>query len=269
MVKKLFKHEYLAYARVMSLVYIILLTIAVASRIIMLFESDTVAYSIISGFSVVTYCVSVLAALGFSYVMGVVRFYKNLFTSEGYLSFTLPVTATQHIGVKAVTAVSMNLLTWVTVLLSGCIVCAGEMLTEIWKALVYILDKLYELAGIQSVLIGGEAVLLLLVSSFASVLLYDTFISIGQLFRKNRILAAVGAYFVYYILTQIFSTVLTITFSLLASSGLFADIGSWIILHPYTSIHIAMWGMILLSAGFALIAFIVIRMVITKKLNLE
>lgn len=269
MVKKLFKHEYLAYARVMSLVYIILLTIAAASRIIMLFESDTVAYQIISVFSVITYFVSVLAALGFSFAMGIVRFYKNLFSSEGYLSFTLPVTATQHIAVKAITAVSMNWLTWVMVMLSGCIVCAGEMLTEIRKALTYILDKLYELAGIQSVLIGGEFVLLLLVASFASILLYDTFISIGQLFKKNRILAAVGAYFVYYIITQILSTVLSVMFSALALSGLFEDLGSWIILHPYVSIHIAMWGAILLSAVFALIEFIVIRTVITKRLNLE
>lgn len=130
MVKKLFKHEYLAYARVMSLIYIILLTIAAATRVIFIFESDTVAYDIVSTISVITYCVSVFAALGFSYVMGVVRFYKNLFTSEGYLSFTLPVTASQHIAVKLITAVSMNLLTWVMVLLSVCVVTAGELLAR-------------------------------------------------------------------------------------------------------------------------------------------
>lgn len=269
MVKKLFKHEFLAYARVMAIVYTILFTIAVASRIIMIFESNTVAYQIVNTFSLITYGISVLAALGFSYVMGIVRFYKNLFTSEGYLSFTLPITATQHIGVKAITAVSMNWLTWVMVLLSGCIVTAGEMLTEIWKALTYLLDKLYMLTGIQSVLIGGELVLLLLVASFTGVLLYYTFISIGQLFKKNRILAAVGAYFVYYIITQVISTVLSVFLSLFATSGLFENIGLWITQHPYESVHIVMCGSILLSAIFALIEFIVIRTIITKKLNLE
>ena len=51
MVKKLFKHEYLSYVRVMSIVYVILLTMAAANRIIQLFEADTVAYKIVSVFS--------------------------------------------------------------------------------------------------------------------------------------------------------------------------------------------------------------------------
>lgn len=269
MVKKLFKHEFLAYARVMSIIYIILLTVAAATRVIFIFESDTVAYDIVSTISVITYCVSVFAALGFSFVMGVVRFYKNLFTSEGYLSFTLPVTASQHIAVKLITAVSMNLLTWVMVLLSVCVVTAGELLVEIWKALGFLLDKLYELTGIQSVFIGGEFALLLLVASFTSVLLYYTFISIGQLFKKNRILAAVGAYFVYYILTQIVSTVLSVFLSLFAATGAFEEIGLWIAGHPYETVHIALGGFILLEAVFAVIEFIVVRLIITKKLNLE
>ena len=37
MVKKLFKHEFLAYARVMSIIYIILLTIDASTRVIFVF----------------------------------------------------------------------------------------------------------------------------------------------------------------------------------------------------------------------------------------
>ena len=44
MVKKLFKHEFLAYARVMSVVYIILLMIATAGRVIQFFENDFGAF---------------------------------------------------------------------------------------------------------------------------------------------------------------------------------------------------------------------------------
>ena len=56
MVKKLFKHEFLAYIRVMGIVYLILLAMATAGRIIWLFESDTIAFGIIGTFSIITYC---------------------------------------------------------------------------------------------------------------------------------------------------------------------------------------------------------------------
>ncbi len=269
MVKKLYKHEFLAYARVMTLVYGILLTISAAGRVIQIFENDSVSYTIVSVFSGITYGISVLVAFGFSFAMGIIRFYRNLFTGEGYLTFTLPVTPRQHIAVKAVTAVCVNIITIVMVLISACIITAGEMLKEIGIALRYILKELYRLAGGQMVVIGLEFLLLLLVASFTGIMLYYTFIAIGQLFKKNRILAAVGAYFAYYILTQIVSTVLTIMFSLLSVSGALDQLGLWIANHLADAIHIGIWSLIALEAIFAAVEFLVVKWIITKKLNLE
>lgn len=269
MVKKLFKHEFLAYARVMPVIYIILLTIATAGRIIQFFENDSVPYEIISVFSGITYGVSVFVAAIFCLAFAVTRFYKNLFTHEGYLSFTLPVTAAQHIWVKVITAVAFTGITWVVILLSGCVITAGEMLTEIIKAVDYIWVKLYELADFHVVIIGLEFVVLLLVSALSGTLLYYTFISIGQLFKKNRVLAAVGAYFVWYIITQVISTVFAVVFTLLAETAFFDNIYQWIAIHPYASIHIGMWGCILLSGILAAGCFAAVRGIISKKLNLE
>ena len=55
MVKKLFKHEYHFYLRIMAIVYGILLTMSVATRLIATFKSDTKAYEIISTFTLITY----------------------------------------------------------------------------------------------------------------------------------------------------------------------------------------------------------------------
>ena len=269
MVKKLYKHEFLFYARVMCIVYAILLTMAAANRIIQMFETDTVAYTIVSVFSGITYGVSVAACFGFSFVLGIIRFYRNLFTGEGYLTFTLPVTPRQHIAVKAVTAVCVDAITMLVVLISVCIVTAGEMLKEIFIAARYLLGKLYELVGSHMVTVGMEFLLLVLVAAFSSVMLYYTFISIGQLFKKNRIMAAVGAYFAYYILTQIVSAVLTIVFSLLAASGALDQLWLWVAGHFATAVHIGMWGLIVLTAIFTTVEFVVVKWIITKKLNLE
>ena len=64
MVKKLFKHEYHFYLRIMAIVYGILLTMSVATRLIASFESDTQAYEIIRTFALTTYYISILAAFG-------------------------------------------------------------------------------------------------------------------------------------------------------------------------------------------------------------
>lgn len=269
MVKKLFKHEFIYYARIMVFVYAILLTIATAGRVIQIFENDSIAYQIVNVASILTYGFAVWAALVFGLVLAIIRFYKNLFTAEGYLSFTLPVTAGQHIAVKVVTAVCVDLITTGVILISGCILTAGEMLKEICIALNYLAEKLYAQIGGHMVTIGLEFVLWLLVASASNALLYYTFIAIGQLFRKARILASVGAYFAYYILVQIVSTGFSIVFSTLAMTGIVEKIGFWIYQHPFHTVHICMWVGIVFSAACAVVEFLVVRRIATKKLNLE
>ncbi len=269
MVKKLFKHEFLAYARVMSIVYIILLTVATANRIIQIFEADTMAYSIINTFSWITYYISVFMVFIFTFWMSIVRFYRNLFTAEGYLTFTLPVTPTQHIWVKSTTALCVGIVTVIVALISGCIVTAGELLVEIWKAIAFLLEEAFGNAGIQFVFIAIDLIVFLLIGSYTSILLYDTFISIGQLSKKNRILSAVGAYFVYYIARQIIGAIIVVIFTQLAMNGFIERLGMWIGKHPYAATHIGFWTAILLCCLFTFIEFIVIRKIITKKLNLE
>lgn len=269
MVKKLFKHEFLAYARVMSIVYIILLTVATANRIIQIFEADTTAYTIISSISGITYGISIFMAFIYTFWMSIVRFYRNLFTAEGYLTLTLPVTATQHIIVKVVTAVAFGFITVLVALLSGCIASMGELLVEIWKALIYLFKETFEEHGIQTVLVGIGLTILLLVGTFTNTLLYNMFVAIGQLSKKNRVHAAFGAYFVFYIISQVVVTVIGIGFSNLAFNGVLDKIVTWIDRNPYTATHIGIWVGILLTIIFGYIEFIVTKTIITKKLNLE
>ena len=273
MVKKLFKHEFLAYVRIMSIVYLILLTVATGSRIILLFEDRSVTYRVVNTFSLITYGVSVFGALAFSFVMGIVRFYKNLFTAEGYLSFTLPVTPTQHILVKTVTAVTMSAITFLVVLLSGCIITSGEVFAEIWKAAVFLLERVYRQIGFHSVLAFVELLLLLILMLTVETMLYFACIAIGQMFRKNRILAAVGAYFVYYIINQVISTIFVVAYTALAGTEAFAEfimkLFHFIKDHPYVFTHSCVWFFIVVYALFVLVEFIIIKRIITRKLNLE
>lgn len=269
MVKKLFKHEFKAYARIMVFVYGILMMVATAGRIVQFFEDDGIIYKIISVFSGITYAFTIGAAIMFTMAFSVVRFYKNLFTHEGYLSFTLPVTATQQIWVKTLTAFAFYGITLGTVLLSGCIFTAGELLVEILKAAGYLLELFLRNAPFQTISIGFELLLLFSVIALSEILLYYTFIAIGQLFRKNRILAAVGAYFAYYIGTQFISTTFSVLFSVFAMTPTWYRMTEFILRHPLLTLHSALWFFIIMTGVWVVVCFVIIRKIITKKLNLE
>ena len=92
MVKKLLKHEFIYYFRTFALFLPIVLVIAAMTRVFRLFEnSDSVIASIAVGSSALMLFVACWALLVLSVIVAVVRFYKNMYSAEGYLTFTLPV----------------------------------------------------------------------------------------------------------------------------------------------------------------------------------
>lgn len=269
MVRKLYKHEFKAWLRVMSVIFGITLAIAAVFRIIQIFESDSIYYNIIEGSAIFMYVIALLVCLAAPTVFGVVRFYRNLFTGEGYLSFTLPVTPANHLGVKVTTAVTFSFMSVLVCIASGMIVTFGEVFTEICKAADYLIKLIPE--DISGHLIGYcvEFLIFLVVALFVEYLFLDTCICIGQLFRKNRVLAAVGVYFGFYVLTQILGTVFGVVMVVLEETGMLDGLYVMIGAHPRETIHIAFCGMIVLYAFLALVYYLICHRIIHKKLNLE
>lgn len=269
MVKKLYKHEFLAWLRVIWIVWVITLVSAGFHRVIQLFENDSVYYGILIGSSTLLYVVALLCCIAFSLIFGIVRFYRNFFTGEGYLTFTLPATKAQLLWVKISTAVCFSVVSVVVCVTSGCIVTAGEVFEEVCKAVAY-LAKDFTAAEVAH-LIGWalEFLLLLLAAEFANHLFYYTCICIGQLFRKNRVLAAVGVYFGFYVISQILSTVGMVVFTMLAAMDIWEGVFLWIEGNPEIFIHSFLCGFAVLTALTDLIYYWICHHIIRKKLNLE
>ena len=277
MVKKLFKHEIAYYMRSMLPVYGILGAIAVFGRIIQFFEADNTIYNTVNIIAILSYVVAIIAVMAMSYVFTITRFYRHLFTSEGYLSFTLPVTPTQHILTKLTTAVITHAASLVVILLSACIITAGDVLVEVIKAAAYIVDLIPERLAftfkettaaqwqVNIWLFVIEFILLLVTAVIYQMLLFYGCITVGQTFSKNRILAAVGAYFGYYLATQAVGTVLVIVSQFLPWET-FSDI---FYAAPIGCIHILTIGYILLNLLIATGLFFVSRYIVRHRLNLE
>ena len=114
-----------------------------------------------------------------------------------------------------------------------------------------------------------EFIILIVVSLFASPLTYYSCISIGQLAKKNRILLAIGVYYLFGVIVNVISTVFSMIVSIIGMVGGFDGLVPIIEAHPFAFAHTMIWIIIIISAGLvALFYFINIR-IMTRKLNLE
>ncbi len=269
MVKKLFKHELFALGRVLLIMQGILLAAAVFLRVLQFFESEHLVYSIVFFFAALLYGVAVFVNSMAPLVMAVVRYYRNLFTAEGYLSFSLPVTASQHLMVKALGALVFQVVSWVVTALSLVIVMAGDVLHEVGLAAAYLFKQIPADVSGNMFLWGFELLLIFAVSFLSQVFLYYGCVSIGQLSRKNRVLFAVGVYFAYYVATQVLGTVLTVLVAVLGDHIPFDILAEFMEAHPIAFVHLFLCGMLLLTVVFTVAYFFVSHAIIRKRLNLE
>ena len=143
-----------------------------------------------------------------------IRFYRNLYTDQGYLMHTLPVSEHSLILSKAFIAVIWRLAGMVIMAFGiGSLVFSfmgpafrDEYLSlrDIYEAfgfddmnIVYII-----LCMILAILFGIGSVIFSVFQGYAA-------ISIGQLASKNKVLASVGAYFGIQIVLSIISNIFT------------------------------------------------------------
>lgn len=269
MVKKLFKHEFDAYKRFLLPIYLILLAVSVFTRILYFFETDTTVFRIISVSSIIALTVTSVVCIVLTFVNIITRFYKNLFTNEGYLSFTLPVTTEQHIFVKLTVGVIAAITSLLSVIIGVCIATAGEMTVELFKVVGYFFKKVPPLFEGNFWFYFIEIVLLVLVALVMSILLFYSCIAIGQLSKKNRVLAAVGAYFGYYLIEQVLGTIFIIVFYALQNTDFYTVILRFMEKNPFEFIHIAFAIAFVIYALLALLFFFITNTIIKKKLNLE
>ena len=189
------------------------------------------------------------------------RFYTNLFTDEGYLTWTIPVSPIQQLWGKLLSGsiwyalgILFTGLSFV-ILLSGKNTCAAylEIAPEVTEALGMSLARFSCMMFVESLL-----------TTFSSVLMIYFCIVIGQLLPSHRLLGAVIAYFALY-----FSIMAVINGSMLAS-GLFPAIsstyvGDTIAVYVFCAVKITL--LVYLITGIA--EYFLIRWILTKKLNLN
>ena len=109
MLKKLFKYEFKSTAKIMLILYAILIvTTAVGSVVLYSLDLDQAGESklasILSVSAIVLYILAIFAVLIVMYVYLCVHFYRTMYSAQGYLTHTLPVKALAPFHVKLITS---------------------------------------------------------------------------------------------------------------------------------------------------------------------
>ncbi len=269
MVKKLLKYEFISYLRTLVPMYIILFAIGAVNRFIQIFENDHFSYGIVFSSSIMALAISIVVCIVMTVIVGIVRFHKNLYTSEGYLTFTLPVTSGQLIFTKLVTLLAFTAIGIAVILTSASVAMLGDVLIEVYKAIGYILKQYFEYLGTHGAFYIIEVALFILVSVIYQYMLYYSCITIGQTAKKNRVFIAFVTYFVYYIITQVLGTIFVIIGMVFGEMGVLARIMDVIRAHPYVSAHVIFATLIAFFTVLCVVLYFVNRHIMNRKLNLE
>ncbi|MBE6779723.1 MAG: hypothetical protein E7545_01960 [Ruminococcaceae bacterium] len=273
MVKKLLKHEAKYYARTLIIIEAVIFALALFTRLLLFFEFDSIVYYILQGSSYAMFALAAYAALIVTFILCIVRFYKNLFSNEGYLSFTLPVSTNQHLLAKLLSAVVYSIIVFVSVIAAALITVSGDILNEVVKAGVYLLKDLIDVlpksGTIHLILYVIEFIVIMLLSVISSYLLYYCFIAIGQTAKKNRILLSVGCYFIYSAAIQIFSTIFSIVMTIAEPYIPYEALERFVDAHPFAFFHIIFIALIIWSVILTVVFYFVVQRIISRKLNLE
>ena len=271
MVKKLVKYDFVSFFRLLFPVQMIILGIALINRLIQLFEvRDSSAYTGVFISSIVLLVIACIVCLVMTLILSVVRFYQGLYSTEGYLSHTLPVTPTQHIFAKLLVSLIFVAGTVLTIFIAICIATFGEVNIELFKAAGYLLGKGFNEIGFQMILYMLE-ILVYAVLWVSNVLLIFYFcLSIGQLAPRKKILLAFGVLFGLYTLVQIIGTagIIIIAASPNWFEEMYEAVNQFAESHQHLFFHLVLTGNILIQLIEITVFFIISKTIMKNKLNL-
>lgn len=287
MLGKLFKHEWKNTYKVGCLMLLIIAVVTffgwLAFRMPMwqaLANDDYYTdISTLDILSILTLLLYVFMLVGVTYgtiiYLGV-HFYKTMYTDEGYLTHTLPVTKHKLLVSKILTSGLWYLIVMIAIEISVFVLIAslfGVVVpdyswSDIWRDITdnwgVIKEALKTELGIDIVRWLVVLVVTTIVGPFCSMIILFGAISLGQLFTKHRVLMAIVSYIGIMVLNMIISSVIQSVTSMKAISRMMDDSA---VLNRYMNTT-SLSGM-LQNLVLAVVLYIVSYLVINKKLNME
>lgn len=272
MLGKLFKYEFKNTCKLMLTIYGVTLVLSILGAVTLGFSSTVQDQNLskigayFSAAFVFLYVLTIFALFIITYVYMCVHFYKTMYSSQGYLTHTLPVNPVTTFHVKL--AVSFI---W---MISALLVCGISMLILAGSAShgQFFIQLKYALSNEPPADVGyswGALFFTLLFIAVISCLNYILMVyacaSIGQLFSQNKIVYSIVAGIVIYFAQQIVSLiVLLIAGSSMLTAG--DTVALSFVDTMFSPFGLASWG---LSLVFIAIFYAINVVIVRKHINLD
>ena len=288
MLKKLLKNEFKATSRVYVAIYLVFTALMTVERLsLFAFGNAQAADGFLETLSMLLMgIVSSLTVLGVialcvtPMIYGIYRFYKNMLSDEGYLSFTLPVTVSQHLWSKVIVSC-----VWTAASVLFGLLVGGLFLASLnWHEAVELLSLTGHTFGLilrdTGIWFFLTALLLLftaLLQLAVSFLTYFSAMSIGQCANKHKFLVSVAVYVGFNIAASVIMEFLSMAVLFLSRGGflkaIFAFLNRFLFVRNPSVQTCQAMCLLFLSVSvwiclIGLVHFFVSKYFLTKKLNL-
>lgn len=258
MLKKLLKHEWIATGRRYGLFYLVLAAVTLFTALIRMIEVDSVAITVIQGLLTGIYVITLIGVWFCSIGLAVVRFYKNMVTDEGYLTFTLPVKVEQLVSAKLIIALVWQVITVVAIAFS--LVSVFLLGNASREQVTTVIEMLEAEVGLPLPMFAA----VLFVSMVYQMLVYYLSIAVGQMFSGNKIAGSIIGYLVISFGIEFVMIVIVFLCGFLAGFG---QLDSFMTTEGGMSIFVCLMCGIML--GVAVVEFFITCYLLKKKLNLN
>lgn len=211
-----------------------------------------------------------IAFLILSQILVFVRFYKNFFTDEGYLTFTLPVKRSSLLNSKLIMTVTASVATIITLAINvGVMLLVGfseKIFTKVfWDNVITICKDLIEEFKFYILVYAVEFIAIgILAISFSVLFVYCCITLASIITKKARVVTAIG---IYYGANMVFSFVMEI-FVLFGARGIVERLYEVPENSQYMMISFVLLGIIILIAVFCSIIYTLQYYMLDRKLNL-
>ena len=265
MLRKLMKHEFRATGRVMGPLFGLLLIAALAARfsVGVLLESDARFLNLLGGLFVTAFAIAIAGVCVMSLVLMINRFRTNLLGDEGYIMFTLPASVHQQIWSKLIVSAVWFIAAGLAVAAASFILVAQQgFWEEIRRGFAEIFRHLTAYYAFNGTAFLLELLALIFVGCCVLCLEFYAAMAIGHSFAAHKVLYSVlsflGLQFVMQLLSGgiLVGTNYDILVVALPSDGVLA-------------MHSVMLTMIVSTAVFGAVYYVITTMFLKKRLNLE
>lgn len=271
MLMTMLKHEWKATWKMLALLNIATLALALIGRIILIFESSIPEF--IAAIYLVVFFFMIIASSCATFIILVLRYYRNLYTDEGYLTNTLPVSAATRLNAKIINHMAWFFLNILCIIAAFAIFVSAEVpMSDMWTGITNVASMLPQFFAVNAALFWILMLVTMIISSLMTILMFYFSISVGCCFNTHKVLASVVSYLITYVVLQIVSSIIMVVIGLNYGEVLQADVplnvaGTTPQLLPF--FHTTMIVAIVICVVVNIIFYLVSHYLLAKKLNLN